>query len=124
MTAPLDGGDSFVQQIGRRIRAVRLRRLITQVELARALGIERTTLTKYERGSRSMTVEMLVQIARALQVAPSVLLDDALPLESEEVREIMRRLVQRPDVVPQVLDMLDVMTRPEDDVSKEVLNPG
>ena len=107
MTTPLDGGDSLVQQIGRRIRAVRLHRLITQVELARALGIERTTLTKYERGSRSMTVEMLVQIARVLQVAPSVLLDDTLPVESEEVREIMRRLAQRPDVVPQVLDMLD-----------------
>ena len=115
MIAAKDSATSLAEQIGRRIRDTRLQRLISQAELAQALGIERSTLTKYELGQRSISAEMLVQVARTLQVAPAVLLDEGAGVTSTALEQVMRVLTRRPDMVPQVLDLLEVVLGAEGD---------
>lgn len=58
-----------------RIRAVRKERGVSQRELARALGVSQSTLSRIERGERRVSVDRLVAIARALGVRPSDMMD-------------------------------------------------
>jgi transcriptional regulator with XRE-family HTH domain len=122
MTTPTNTAPPLAQQIGARIRQARLQRVITQEELAQSIGIERSTLAKYERGQRSMNAEVLVQIARLLNVPASRLLGEQLPVEMvrdpeidrlEDVQAVVRILDQRPDWVPQVRALLEVLTERE-----------
>lgn len=57
-----------------RIRAARKDRGVSQRELARALGVAQSTLSRIERGERRVSVDRLVAIARALGVRPADML--------------------------------------------------
>lgn len=57
------------------IRAVRKERGVSQRELARALGVAQSTLSRMERGERRVSVDRLIAIARALGVRPADMLD-------------------------------------------------
>ena len=57
------------------IRAVRKERGVSQRELARALGVAQSTLSRMERGERRVSVDRLIAIARALGVRPSDMMD-------------------------------------------------
>ncbi len=65
------------QQVGRALQQARLQRGITQAELARALNVKRVTVSRWERGARSLDLTMLVTIGRLLQVNPATLLPTA-----------------------------------------------
>lgn len=58
-----------------KIRAVRKERGISQRDLARALGMAQSTLSRIERGERRVSVDRLIAIARALGVRPADMLD-------------------------------------------------
>lgn len=62
--------------VGARIRAVRLERGLTQEEVALASGVARHMLVQVERGQRGLLYERLFDIAAALSVPVSALLDD------------------------------------------------
>nr|WP_135355868.1 helix-turn-helix transcriptional regulator [Mycolicibacterium sp. NCC-Tsukiji] len=62
--------------VGARIRAVRVERGLTQEEVALASGVARHMLVQVERGQRGLLYERLVDIAEALDVRPSSLLED------------------------------------------------
>jgi DNA-binding XRE family transcriptional regulator len=62
--------------IGRVLRELRLNRNIKQLELARALGVTRATVTRWELGSRAMTVSTLLAIADLLDAPASLLLPE------------------------------------------------
>ena len=49
---------------------------MSQEQLGRALGITFQQIQKYERGSNRISASMLVKSARALMVAPNVLLPE------------------------------------------------
>ncbi len=53
--------------IGQTIRRARHAKALRQEDLAVLLGIERSTLAKYELGERSMSVDTLAKIARVLK---------------------------------------------------------
>jgi repressor LexA len=55
--------------VGQRVRAARRARGLNQEELSGRLGIHRNSLVRYERGERGIEVELLVRIARELEIS-------------------------------------------------------
>ena len=64
------------EEIGQRLRALRLAREMTQAQLAEVLGIPSTNVSGIERGVRGISVQQLVKLARALDVAPAQILGE------------------------------------------------
>lgn len=64
------------QEIGERLRALREAREMTQAELAQLLGTWNTNVSDIERGTRGLTLNQVVKLARALSVSTADLLDD------------------------------------------------
>jgi transcriptional regulator with XRE-family HTH domain len=62
-------------QLGKRIRALREERDISQEELAGRADIHRNYMSQIEGGKRNLSLYNVVKIARALRVSPSKLLD-------------------------------------------------
>ncbi len=56
----------FIMEEAVSIRAARLRRGLTQRELAEATGIDQASISRMENGKQAITLEHLRQIARAL----------------------------------------------------------
>lgn len=52
--------------LGKHIKAMRKIRKMTQLELARASGLERTSITNIELGNQQLTSKTLTDIADAL----------------------------------------------------------
>ncbi|WP_199179055.1 helix-turn-helix domain-containing protein [Dyella sp. AD56] len=73
--APADR--AFYEQLGQRIAEHRKARGITQVELAKTLGIAQQTLAHYEGGTVRIAVATLTVVAKALDVAMEDLLGSA-----------------------------------------------
>jgi transcriptional regulator with XRE-family HTH domain len=62
------------QEIGKRLKAIRHQRRITQVELAEKLGTHQANVSQIERGVRGLTLQQAVKLARMLHVSPDRLL--------------------------------------------------
>ncbi|MFV2948995.1 helix-turn-helix transcriptional regulator [Pseudomonas japonica] len=52
-----------VNALGKRIKVLRLRKRLTQADLAEALGCEPITVSRYERGVYAPSIEALEQIS-------------------------------------------------------------
>ena len=89
------------KEIGERVRAVRLAREMTQAQLAEILGTRHTNVSGIERGTRGLTIQQLVKLARALDVSPAEILDGQphktrkganghLPRRFERIRSLPR----------------------------------
>lgn len=61
-------GDNIKAQIGAGVRQHRARHDMTQVELARAARLNRTYISRLERGRAMPTADVLVRLAKALGV--------------------------------------------------------
>jgi transcriptional regulator with XRE-family HTH domain len=64
------------RRIGRRIRDVRVWRGLSQEKLAERAGISRYTVYRLELAQASPPIAHLLRIAHALDVHPTVLLED------------------------------------------------
>jgi transcriptional regulator with XRE-family HTH domain len=79
---------------GRRLKEIRKRRGVSQVDLAQRLGIHQSLISQYERGYLRLHGALLVRLAQALQTTPDVILavktapGDDHPLD----RRFLRRL--------------------------------
>jgi transcriptional regulator with XRE-family HTH domain len=71
--------EQFLQQFGRRVRAARILRGTTLQECATEAGISYSNLSMIERGRRSMYVEHLPALAKALGVSVQYLLAEGEP---------------------------------------------
>lgn len=60
--------------IGERLARLRSKREMTQVELAKALGVSQAMLSRYEKGEVRLTAPAVVKIAKALKVSTDELL--------------------------------------------------
>jgi transcriptional regulator with XRE-family HTH domain len=120
--------------VGRRIRAVRIVRGKTQVELGMALGLSNQQIQKYEKGTNSLNVERLWQVACYLDIEVEDLLEgmgdaaqDALTLsplsgdfESQhprlrlELADMLHR-VRSPQLLRGVLHLLRAAEAAEND---------
>jgi transcriptional regulator with XRE-family HTH domain len=66
--------DTLVQ-LGKRIRALREERAISQETLADLAEIHRNYISQIEGGKRNLSFYNVVKVARALKVRPSKLID-------------------------------------------------
>lgn len=65
---------SEVEQLGRKVRAVREARGMTQEDLAHRSGLSSVQISRIERGRREIRITTLLQLLRALDVSPEELL--------------------------------------------------
>lgn len=77
------------------IKEIRKRKNITQVELAKRLGISQGAIQKLETGERGLDLEWIEKISKALNVKPWELLPkemqpDISPDEMEIIRAVRR----------------------------------
>nr|MBO2495053.1 XRE family transcriptional regulator [Clostridia bacterium] len=93
--------------IGRKIKELRLKKGITQEELAKVLGVTTSMVGMYETGARKPSYEVLNKIARYFNVTTDYLLGleeqqdaeiraiaRAFKALSTEKRELLRKLVE------------------------------
>jgi transcriptional regulator with XRE-family HTH domain len=76
--------EKFLQHFGRRVRAARILTGLTLKECAQRSGMSYTNLSMIERGRRSMYVESLPDLARALGVSVQYLLLGDEPDEADD----------------------------------------
>lgn len=97
---PVDYSD-----MGARIRKLRLKRGMTQEELAQVVGVTFSFIGHIERGYRKVSLEMLVAISNALRTSPDYLLSASLdtsfenyqrrlssPGQAQVLREVIRTI--------------------------------
>jgi transcriptional regulator with XRE-family HTH domain len=70
----VDDVDPDLAAIGAEIRRHRKAQRLSQEVLAERAGLHRNHIGYIERGERKVTVLTLIQVARALKVAPAVLM--------------------------------------------------
>jgi len=101
-------------EIGLRVRELRERQGLTQVKLAKVLGTSQAALSQVEHGSRGLTVQQVVKLARVLGATPNEILGDGKRARANgkpKSGRIMRRLY-RIETLPEgqqqaVLKLLD-----------------
>ena len=80
---------TFLKSVGRRIAKARRDRGYSQVMLAEKANISVSHLSNIERGRKSLSAEVLLRIAEALQVsADGILFTDIPQVHKEVEREI------------------------------------
>ena len=62
------------------LKRLRKERGLSQMEIVRRTGLDRTTVPKYEKGVRSPNLKTILLIAEALDVSPGQLVQDAVNL--------------------------------------------
>jgi len=63
----------FKQEVAKKIQEARKAKGWTQTQLARKMGVNRITITKYESGKLNMSLDVINHIAESLEVAPSII---------------------------------------------------
>ena len=103
-------------QVGANLRALRLSYTVKQTELATRLGVQRAAVTRWEQGTRGLTVDMLLRIADTFGIPASRLLperhqDHALPadrsLEESAIASIAQILRERSDLIVSVMQLIE-----------------
>jgi len=80
---------------GETVLSWRLKRGLTQEELAERAGVPRPNLSAIERGRREVSLKTVRALAVALDVRPGVLVDGIVPQEGEETRGLSREAMER-----------------------------
>ena len=116
MTQP--STEELDRAIGDALRSTRLSRTYTQAEMARVLAVTRSAVAHYEAGKRSLSANQLILAALALGCPIHHLLPPIpglAPTPASErtvagpIAQIVQLLEQRPDLIPNVLDLLETM---------------
>ncbi|MBX0328839.1 helix-turn-helix domain-containing protein [Oscillochloris sp. ZM17-4] len=102
-------------QVGTALRTARLSRGLRQDDLAVQLGVDRSTIARYENGTRSMSVSTIIQAASLLGRPVTIFLPGVYA--SDGLQVVLSVLERRPDLLPRVLDLLRVSL--QDDAAGE-----
>lgn len=88
------GGENMdYKRLGERIREERLKRNLTQAQLAEAVDISDTYMGAIERGERSLTLDTLVRLVNRLGVTVDYLLVDSVTNNDENVVNQFRQII-------------------------------
>jgi transcriptional regulator with XRE-family HTH domain len=110
------------QEVGAKLRELRLRYVLKQEELAQALGVKHAAISRWESGVRGLTVDMLLTIAERFGIPASELLPERhqapspppptsqRPPEDAAVNSIVHVLRERPDLVLRVMEFIEQQT--------------
>jgi transcriptional regulator with XRE-family HTH domain len=72
------GRKQAARAFGQALRAARLARGLSQEQLAEGAELDRTTPSLYERGLRTPTLTVLIDIGHALDIEPTQLVSDTI----------------------------------------------
>ena len=93
------GGENMdYKRLGERIREERLKRNLTQAQLAEAVDISDTYMGAIERGERSLTLDTLVRLVNRLGVTVDYLLVDSVTNNDENVVNQFRQIIDNQPV--------------------------
>ena len=67
-----------IQRFGKQLQRLRIRRGLTQEQLAVTAGLSRTFLTRLELGQHNPSLSTLVRVAKALRVSVTELLGESV----------------------------------------------
>jgi transcriptional regulator with XRE-family HTH domain len=81
----IDKDVAFRRTLGQRILKIRRSQGLSQVELARRVGVEGSRLSHWEKGSHMPSLTQVVEIALALQVGLEELVLGKAPVPPEEM---------------------------------------
>ena len=86
--------------VGGRIREWRLRRDLSQAEVARVAGITQASLSNYETGKRDLPLSTLLGVSKALEVSLGDLLENAevVVVRDSRLSRAVERLVRHPEL--------------------------
>lgn len=83
--------------LGERIKQLRLEMNLTQAQLAERLNVDRSTISTYECGSRTIPVHHIIPLSKIFHVSADYLLGnslyrnlDDLYLNSNEIEELVK----------------------------------
>ena len=78
---------------GKRLKEIRKKKKITQAELAKKAGIGVASLIRYENGERQPNLDMIIKLAKALELENVDILqfDDNLRSSIEKTMELMTK---------------------------------
>jgi len=68
----------FKLVVGENLRLARLRRRLTQTQLANAVGCTQYHISRLEWGDQNVTLTMLLKLSFALEMMPQELVDDKI----------------------------------------------
>ena len=112
-------------EVGANLRALRLSYTVKQTDLAERLGVQRAAVTRWEQGTRGLTVDMLLRIADTFGIPASRLLPErhrdtgqapapleqriSTPpsLEESAIVSIAHVLRERPELIIPVMQFLE-----------------
>jgi transcriptional regulator with XRE-family HTH domain len=115
-------------EVGAKVRALRLNYTVKQTDLAARLGVQRAAVTRWEQGTRGLTVDMLLRIADTFGISASRLLPDShhesatLPApfdqpattppsqEESAIGSIAQVLREQPELIIAVMQFLEQQT--------------
>jgi transcriptional regulator with XRE-family HTH domain len=112
-------------EVGARLRSLRLSYTVKQTDLAARLGVQRAAVTRWEQGTRGLTIDMLLRIADTFGIPASRLLPErhqdtgSAPTSSEQrvsalqsleesaIVSITQVLRERPELIVAVMQFLE-----------------
>ncbi len=65
-----------LEKIGARIRDVRINKQIKQATLAKSVNLSKSEISRIENGQRETKIIKLLEIARVLDIKPSLLFEE------------------------------------------------
>src|SRR5205809_1914563 len=80
---------------GSRLKEIRKRRGLSQVELAERLGLHQSLISQYECGYLRLHGALLVRLARALDTTPDEILAGTPPTPAADAPPLDRRFLRR-----------------------------
>jgi DNA-binding XRE family transcriptional regulator len=97
---------AFYEEVGRRIRDARKRRTppLTQDELARLVGLTRTSITNVEQGRQKCLLHTLADVASALQVEVASLIPTSTTATADLNAALRNRPVEEKEWIIATLD--------------------
>lgn len=108
---------SFYERLGRRIAQHRKAQGLTQVQLAKILGIAQQTMAHYEGGRLRIPVAMLSLLAKALSVSVEDLIGEA-PVSKKKrgPTSILQRQIEQIGLMPRakqkfITEMLEALIK-------------
>lgn len=117
--------DPYDIEVGRRIRARRIARQMSQMELAGRLGVTFQQVQKYEKGANRITAGRLKRIANILDVPIHYFFDDQIeepapPPNNSRERRLMRAYsrIDNIEVQQSILDLTEKIATENASVQK------
>lgn len=96
--------------ISEKLKAERKKAQLTQAQLAERLGVAMNTISRYESGERRPSIEVIQQIASALNVPASVFFDDMPETEANEYIADLAVKAQTSPALQKIIKLLNTLS--------------